>query len=51
MLGNCNGIMLHGLSLDIRVLNTKQVLHSQLPVALRRETSTKYPCCARSASE
>src|SRR6218665_1215570 len=28
-----------------------QVLHSQLPVALRRETPTQYPCCVRSASE
>src|SRR6218665_2945778 len=28
-----------------------QVLHSPLPVALRRETSTQYPCCIGSASE
>src|SRR6218665_582849 len=28
-----------------------QVFHSQLPVALRRETSTQYPCCIGSASE
>ncbi len=28
-----------------------QVLHSQLPVALRRETPTQYPCCVGSASE
>ena len=28
-----------------------QVLHLQLPVALRRETPTQYPCCVGSASE
>jgi len=28
-----------------------QVLHSKLPVALRRETPTQYPCCVGSASE
>jgi len=28
-----------------------QVLHSQFPVALRRETPTQYPCCVGSASE
>src|SRR6218665_39328 len=28
-----------------------QVLHSQLPVALRCETPTKYPCCVGSAYE
>jgi len=28
-----------------------QVLRSQLPVALRRETPTQYPCCVWSASE
>jgi len=27
-----------------------QVLYSQLPVALRRETPTQYPCCVWSAS-
>jgi len=29
----------------------RQFLHSQLPVALRRETPTEYPCCVRGASE
>src|SRR6218665_2008300 len=28
-----------------------QLLRSQLPVALRRETQTQYPCCVGSASE
>jgi len=28
-----------------------QALHSQLPVVLRRETPTQYPCCVGSASE
>ena len=28
-----------------------QVLNSQLPVALRRETPAQYPCCVGSASE
>ena len=27
-----------------------QVLHSQLPVARRRETQAQYPCCVESAS-
>src|SRR6218665_1017969 len=27
-----------------------QVLHSQLPMALRRETPAQYPCCVGSAS-
>ena len=36
-------------SLQIRDLG--QVLRSQLPVALRRETSTQYPSCVGSASE
>ena len=29
----------------------EQVLHSQLSVALRRETPVQHPCCVRSASE
>jgi len=28
-----------------------QVLHSQLPVALRREIPAQYPCCIVSATE
>ena len=28
-----------------------QVLHAQLPVALRREIPAQYPCCVESASE
>jgi len=28
-----------------------QVLHSQLPVALRREIPAQYPCCVGSASQ
>jgi len=28
-----------------------QILHSQLPVALRREIKEQYPCCDGSASE
>ena len=28
-----------------------QIIHSQLPVALRRENPTGYPCCLGSASE
>ena len=28
-----------------------QVLHSQLPMALRREIPAQYPCCVGSASE
>src|SRR6218665_3114781 len=28
-----------------------QVLHLQLPMALRRETPSQYPCCVRSASD
>jgi len=27
------------------------ILHSQLPVTLRRETRIQYPCCVGSASE
>ena len=29
----------------------EEVLHSQLPVVLRRETPTQYPCCVWSTSE
>ena len=29
----------------------EQVIHSQLPVALWRETPTRYPCCVGSAPE
>jgi len=28
-----------------------QVFNSQLPVAIRRETPSQYPCCVGSASE
>ena len=30
---------------------SRSVLHSQLPVALRREITTQYPFCVGSASE
>src|SRR6218665_3282078 len=32
-------------------MDLRQVLHSQLPVALQCETPTQYPCCIGSAFE
>jgi len=34
-----------------RQVGLEQVLHSQLPVTLRHETPTQYPCCVGNASE
>ena len=51
-----DGALVESKAFDRRVVGSPrrdlgQVLNSQMPVALRRETLTQYPCCVASASE